>query len=494
MDRGWMSEERLVRESYVIGLVERELAAAVGAEFVSTDPKILEGQASDWSWMSQYMRYRDLRHPTADLCVQPGSAQEVAACLRIASDFGMPVVPRGGGSGTQGGTFAPYGGIAMDLTRMNSIIEIDETSLVVTAEAGIDGPALEKALEERGLTMPHYPGSFYFGATLGGYLAARGSGVISTKYGKAEDLVVQLEVALPPGRLVETLPTPNHAAGPGLLQVFVGSEGTLGVITQATMQVEPLPEKRTFLSFGFPTIADGIEAGRRIMVNRLRPAVIRLYDEKDTQKLATWIEADVSGVVMVVMCDGPAPLVDYEVAEIERLCRDAKGQSHGPELGQRWWDNKYEPFAHGKAPAPPMVFGTTDTCARFDKINAIYDAKKRTIEEGFAEYGATYTAHFSHWFPWGSMIYDRFYIDQAPDDPNEAMALHDRLWDAAIKASLDNGGTLNEHHGVGVKLGRFMRQAHGEAFDLLKSLKEAWDPDGIMNPGKLGFGPPRRNC
>jgi alkyldihydroxyacetonephosphate synthase len=90
------------------------------------------------------------------------------------------------------------------------------------------------------------------------------------------------------------------------------------------------------------------------------------------------------------------------------------------------------------------------------------------------------------------MIYDRFYIDQAPDDPNEAMALHDRLWDAAIKASLDNGGTLNEHHGVGVKLGRFMREAHGEAFDLLRSLKDAWDPDGIMNPGKLGFGPPRR--
>jgi alkyldihydroxyacetonephosphate synthase len=278
-----------------------------------------------------------------------------------------------------------------------------------------------------------------------------------------------------------------------LLQVFVGSEGTLGVITQASMQLEPLPEKRTFLSFGFPTIADGIEAGRRIMISRLRPAVIRLYDEKDTQKLASWIDADVSGVLLVVMCDGPAALVDYESAEIERLCSESNGTSHGPELGKRWWDNKYEPFAHGKAPAPPMVFGTTDTCARFDKIPGIYAAKKRAIEEGFAEYGAIYTAHFSHWFPWGSMIYDRFYIDQAPDDPAEAMALHDRLWDAAIAASLDNGGTLNEHHGVGVKLGRFMRKAHGEAFDLLTSLKDAWDPDGIMNPGKLGFGPPRRN-
>ena len=484
--------ERDIRRRYVIGLVARELADAVGPDHVSVDPKDLEAQADDWSWMSQYMRYKNMPHPTADIAVHPANAEEVAACVRIASDFGMPVVPRGGGSGTQGGTFAPYGGIALDLTRMNRILEIDHTSLVVTAEAGIDGPALEEELNAVGLTMPHYPGSFHFGATLGGFLAARGSGVLSTKYGKAEDLVLQVQAALPPGRLVETLPTPNHASGPDLVQVLVGSEGTLGVITQAAMQLEPLPERREFLSFGFPSISEGIEAGRRIMVGRLRPAVVRLYDEKDTQKLASWIDADVEGVLLVLMCDGPSPLVDYEVQQITQVCGEVGGTSYGPELGQLWWDRKYEPFAHGKAPAPPMVFGTTDTCARFDRLEDIYWAKKKVIEEGFAEYGATYTAHFSHWFPWGSMIYDRFYIDEAPSDPDEAMALHDRLWDAAVRASLENGGTLNEHHGVGVKLGRFMREAHGEAFDLLKSLKAAWDPDGILNPGKLGFGPPRR--
>ena len=231
--------ERDIRRRYVIGLIARELADAVGPDHVSVDPKDLEAQADDWSWMSQYMRYKNLPHPTADIAVHPANAEEVAACVRIASDFGMPVVPRGGGSGTQGGTFAPYGGIALDLTRMNRILEIDHTSLVVTAEAGIDGPALEEELNAVGLTMPHYPGSFHFGATLGGFLAARGSGVLSTKYGKAEDLVLQVQAALPPGRLVETLPTPNHASGPDLVQVLVGSEGTLGVITQAAMQLEP---------------------------------------------------------------------------------------------------------------------------------------------------------------------------------------------------------------------------------------------------------------
>ena len=477
--------------NFLIGQIARELASVVGSEHVTREPGALEAAASDWSWASQYMRYRDLKHPTADLLVSPGSAEEVRRVLQVANDHGVAVVPRGGGTGTQGGVFALYGGIAVDLQRLNRILDIDEESFTVTAQAGINGPALEEVLNARGLTMPHYPGSFHFGATLGGYLAARGSGVVSTKYGKAEDLVIALDAVLPPGRMVSTLPVPNHASGPGLLQMIVGSEGTLGVITQATMRIERLPEAREFLAFNFPTIFDGMEAGRRIMIDRWRPSAIRLYDEGDTKKLAKWIEVDVDGVLLIIMCDGPRSLVDLEVSSIEEICRKSGGVSRGPRLGEIWWEQKYEPFAHGKAPAPPMVFGTTDTCATFDKIPGIYKAKKRLIEEEFAEYGATYTAHLSHWFPWGSMIYDRFYIQEAPESPDDALALHDRIWDAAVACSIANGGTLNEHHGVGVKLGRHMRLAHGAAFDLLTEVKNAWDPKGILNPGKLGFGPPR---
>ena len=122
------------------------------------------------------------------MVVRPTSTDEVEGIVRIASEYRVPVVPRGGGSGTQGGTFALYGGIAVDLTRMDRIIEIDESSLTVTVQAGIDGSVLEKELNSQGLTLPHYPGSHFFGATIGGSLAARGSGVVSTKYGKAEQL------------------------------------------------------------------------------------------------------------------------------------------------------------------------------------------------------------------------------------------------------------------------------------------------------------------
>jgi alkyldihydroxyacetonephosphate synthase len=285
---------------------------------------------------------------------------------------------------------------------------------------------------------------------------------------------------------------PNHAAGPDLLQLLIGSEGTLGVITAATMRLERLPAGRRFLSYQFPTLDAGLEVARQIMVGRIVPSAMRLYDAADSEKLTRFLDLDTAGVLLIIMLDGDEEQMALEQRGIEAIGARSEGRSLGPGPAETWWEGKYEPFAKGKAPEPPTIFGTTDTCARFADLPRLYHAKKRAIEEGFAHLGARYTAHFSHWFPWGGMIYDRFYVDGVDtSDPAEALAVHDRLWDAAVATSLANGGTINEHHGVGVKLGRFMRRQHGEAFALLQAIKDAWDPDGIMNPGKLGFGAPR---
>jgi alkyldihydroxyacetonephosphate synthase len=476
---------------FVLGQLTRDLGAVVGWENVSTDEAALSEQSADWSWMSQFLRHRDMALPVADVVVRPDTTEQVEGIVRIASEYRMPVVPRGGGSGTQGGTFALYGGIAVDLTRMNRILEVDQSSLTVTVQAGIDGSVLEKELNDLGLTMPHYPGSHHFGATIGGSLAARGSGVVSTKYGKAEQLALQVEAVVPPGRRISTLPVPNHAAGPDLMQTLIGSEGTLGIITAATMRLDPLPEGRRFLSFQFATVAAGLETARLIMTRRILPAAMRLYDEADSAKLTSMLNLDTTGVLLIIVLDGDESSMALEEERIRAVCDVNDGVDLGAGPAQTWWDGKYEPFAKHNAPAPPMVFGTTDTCARFAALPTLYEAKKRTIEEGFADYGARYTAHFSHWYPWGGMIYDRFYVDEAPEDPDEALALHDRLWNAAVETSLQHGGVINEHHGVGLKLGRFMRPQYGAAFDVMLAVKNAWDPDGIMNPGKLGFGAPR---
>jgi alkyldihydroxyacetonephosphate synthase len=476
---------------FLFGQLARDLAAVVGVDYVSRDAGALAEQSADWSWMSQFLRYSDLPLPVADVVVRPETTEQVEGIVRVASEYKMPVVPRGGGSGTQGGTLALYGGIAVDLTRMDRIVEVDESSLTVTVQAGIDGSVLEKELNGRGLTMPHYPGSHFFGATIGGCLAARGSGVVSTKYGRAEQLALQVEAVVPPGRRISTLPVPNHAAGPDLMQTLIGSEGTLGIITEATMRLEPLPEGRRFLSFQFATVSAGLETARLIMTRRIVPAAMRLYDEADSAKLTSMLSLESAGVLLIVVLDGYESSMDLEEERIRAVAHLGDGVDLGAGPAQTWWDGKYEPFSKHNAPAPPTIFGTTDTCARFAALPGLYEAKKKTIEEGFAEYGARYTAHFSHWYPWGGMIYDRFYVDDGPTDPDEALALHDRLWNAAVETSLANGGVINEHHGIGLKLGRFMRPQYGSAFDVMLAVKNAWDPDGIMNPGKLGFGAPR---
>lgn len=485
------TEGAAAKRPFVLGQLARDLSAVVGADNVSTEFPALAEQAADWSWISQFLRYRDLPLPMADVVVRPETTEQVEGIVRIASEYQAPVVPRGGGSGTQGGTFALYGGIAVDLTRMNRIIEVDESSLTVTVQAGIDGSVLEKELSTLDLTLPHYPGSHHFGATIGGSLAARGSGVVSTKYGKAEQLALQVEAVVPPGRRISTLPVPQHAAGPDLMQTLIGSEGTLGIITEATMRLEPVPEGRRFLSFKFATVPAGLETARQIMTSRIVPAAMRLYDEADSAKLTSMLSLDTAGVLLILVLDGHEASMTIEEGRIRALCAGNDGVDLGEDPARTWWDGKYEPFAKHNAPAPPTIFGTTDTCARFAALPGLYAAKKRSIEAGFAEYGARYTAHFSHWYPWGGMIYDRFYVDYAPDDPDEALALHDRLWNAAVETSLEHGGVVNEHHGVGLKLGRFMRPQYGPAFDVMLAVKNAWDPDGIMNPGKLGFGAPR---
>ena len=237
---------------YVLGQLVRDLAGVVGDEHVSTPratsprrPRTGRGCRSSCACATCRCRW-----PTWSS--GPSSTEQVQGIVRIASEYRVPVVPRGGGSGTQGGTFALYGGIAVDLTRMDRIIEVDESSLTVTVQAGIDGSVLEKELNGLGLTLPHYPGSHFFGATIGGSLAARGSGVVSTKYGKAEQLALQVEAVVPPGRRIATLPVPNHADRPGPDADLHRLRGDAGHHHRGHDAAGAAPRGPTFLSYSFP--------------------------------------------------------------------------------------------------------------------------------------------------------------------------------------------------------------------------------------------------
>jgi alkyldihydroxyacetonephosphate synthase len=472
-------------------MLRSELEEVVGVEHISTRESDRLAYATDWFWLPQMWldRGEQLRRP--DIIVHPGSTEEVAAVLRIANGYRVPVVPWGGGSGTQGGALPLYGGIMLDTKRLDQILEIDERSLTVTAQAGINGAQLEWALNERGLTLPHYPASANC-ATLGGYLAPRGSGTVSTKYGKAEDLVLSMEVVLPTGDIVRSPRVPQHAAGPDFYRLFLGSEGTLGVITEATMQVDYLPETRLFRALLFDDLSSAIEAGRRIMTRRLDPTVIRLYDPKSTAlRVKSILGQAYEGAYMVLGFDGDPDIAALQEEKALAICDELGARDLGREPGEAWWEHRYDFYYPPKNLKLPWMYGTIETVATYERIEAIYHAEKRAVEETYAEWDVDFIGHLSHWFHWGTMVYSRFIIKSPPEDAQEATRLHNRIWNTAMTAVIENGGMVNEHHGVGLKLSRFMRRQYGSAWPMLEAIKGALDPNGIMNPGKVGFGGPR---
>lgn len=473
-------------------MIANELKDIVGKDYVLTDEADRTIYGIDYFWLPRMLIDRGQVPPLPDYVVAPNTVNELSRVVKLANLHKIPLVPWGGGSGTQGGTMPVYGGISVDMKRLNRLVEINETSYTVTAQAGINGYDLECALNEKGFTMPHYPASVH-SATLGGYLACRGSGTVSTKYGKAEDMVLAMEVVLPNGDVIRTLPVPNHAAGPGLLQLFVGAEGSFGIITEATMRLERLPEERRFRSFLFPDMKSGMEAGRRIMLDRLQPLVIRLYDEPSTIKTVRRVlGTDVDhGSYMVIGFDGWRDVVDAQERLAFNICEELGGEDLGEEHGRHWWEHRYDFYFSPKALDLPWMFGTLDTVCTYEKLLPLYYAKKKALEETYKQWDLFYYAHFSHWYPWGVMSYDRFIIENPPQDADEALALHNEIWDLAVRVNLEYGAVLNEHHGVGLKLARHVRGQYGSAFQVFEGLKNSLDPHNILNPGKMGFGPTR---
>lgn len=473
---------------FLIEMICSELGEIVGPNFVSIAESDKLVYSTDWSWMPQMWLDRGKPLTTPDYIVHPGSAEEIAEIMDVANKYRIPVVPWGGGSGTQGGALPIFGGILLDMKRMNKIIEIDVKSLTATAQAGIIIAQLEWAVNEKGLMLPHYAASSNC-ATLGGALAPRGTGTISTKYGKAEDMVLSMQVVLPTGEIVRTPPVPQHAAGPDWFRLFLGAEGTFGVITEATMQLDYLPEARLLRALLFDDLSNALEAGRLMMTRRLDPFVIRLYDPESTKsRVKKILGYEFDGAYMVLGFDGDPDIAALQEQKALEMCTELGARDLGREPGEAWWNHRYDFYYPPQNLKLPWMYGTTETITTYDKIENLYWAVKNAVEEGFADWDVRFIGHFSHWFHWGVMLYSRFIIEKPPQDAQEALRLHNRVWNAAMQAVIANHGMINEHHGVGLKLSRYMRNQYGETWPLLLKLKQALDPNGIMNPGKVGFG------
>jgi alkyldihydroxyacetonephosphate synthase len=321
------------------------LRKALGSDRVADDAATRQAHGVDY-WFLAHLRAYQGRGGAGPVCVvSPRSTAEVATAVRTAQQHGTAIVPYGGGSGVLGGAVPPDGAIAIDLRAMNELLALDEIALFARVQAGMMGDVHEATIRDRGYTTGHYPQSIAR-ATMGGLVATRSAGQFSTKYGNIEDLLLGLEAVLPSGNVIRLDPFPRSATGPALQEIFLGSEGALGIITEVTVKVFPLPERREVASLAFTSIADGVEAIRRIVRPGWRPAVVRLYDQLETARHFSAHNAPADSCMLLVVCEGPAALATAEM----QACRDVANAMGAIDAGtapvEHWLGHRNE-VPHG---------------------------------------------------------------------------------------------------------------------------------------------------
>ena len=464
--------------------IRSELEDIVGTENVSLTEGDRLPYSTDYFWLTRMWIDKGQKPALPDFVVRPDSAEQISKILKLANYYKIPVHTWGGGSGSQGGALAIGEGIMLDIKRMNRLLDFDPVSQTIRCETGMIFQTLEWYANEKGYSVMHMP-SCLTCCTVGGALAHNGIGILSTKYGKIDDMCLSVEVVLPNGTIINTMPVPKHSSGPNLLNLFLGSEGTLGIITKATFKVTKLPETRRHHAFLFSDISVGYRACAEI-VQTIKPSVMRLFDESETVSIIkNVIGFETKGAFMNLTLEGRNDIVDVEERIALEIAQKHGAQYLGSEYGEKWWDNRITFFYPGYMMDNPQMFGTMDTTSTFDKIEEIYHAMKETIEGNYP--GVRFISHSSHWYEWGCMNYSRFIIDTPPEDPEEALRLHNRIWNDGIRAAIAHGGVINDHHGVGLKLSRLMKESYGPAMQVLEGIKRSLDPNGIMNPYKLGI-------
>jgi alkyldihydroxyacetonephosphate synthase len=464
------------RQVAVPDAVEQRLRAA--CTDVITNAAALAEASRDWWPLAMTWALAGEVGGLASVVARPASVDEVAAVLRIASDAQVPVTAAAGRSGVSGGSVPLHGGIVLDLSALDGIVDVDVTSMVIDVGAGTFGDALEAELRTtHGVTLGHWPQSMAL-STVGGWLACRSAGQLSNRYGKIEDMVLGLDVVLADGTVVHTGGAPRAATGPDLNQVFVGSEGTLGVITGARLRVHPAPRVTRTAAFGVATFAEGLDACRRVVQRGATPAVLRLYDEIEAHR-----NFELDTCVLLVLDEGDDVIADATMNVVVEECGDFTVLDAA--LVERWLAHRNDVSALAPLIRSGLVVDTFEIAARWRDLEAVTDAVLKAVRA--VDGTLACSVHQSHAYTTGACCYFTF-GGQPP--PNERERYYHAVYDVGMGAALAHGAALSHHHGVGLNRARFLPDALGAGFDVLVALKAALDPHGILNPGKLGFADP----
>jgi alkyldihydroxyacetonephosphate synthase len=458
-----------------------ELRAELGEDRVLIELEVLEQLGRD-TWPLRLAQAVLGRPPTRPLAaVRPRSASEVASALRVLARERVAVVPRGGGSGVLGAAEAPTNAVVLDLSALDDIVALDEENLYVRVGAGVLLGRLETWLHERGYTTGHYPQSIDL-AQVGGLVATRSSGQFSTKYGSIEDRVAGLEVVLPDGEIVRMSTMPRRSVGPDLRALWVGSEGTLGVITEVTLRVVPIPEERRMQAFALPSFAHGLAAIRKFMRVGWRPAVVRLHDELEAHRgYGEWIDPD--EVILLLLSEGPRTYASTEMAALAEIVVAESGRSLGAEPVERWLEHRNDVGHLEKWLRAGSVVDTIEVAATWAEIGRIHALVCDRLPVQIAQLRHI-SGHSSHSYPDGTNVYFSF-VTEPVSDASEAEVVYREIWTAVMDITLSQGGTIAHHHGIGRMRTPWVAADLGSAYRVLEAIEQAIDPNGIMNPGVL---------
>jgi alkyldihydroxyacetonephosphate synthase len=424
-----------------------------------------------------------------DAVVVPADGAAVGEVLGICAGAGVAVVPFGGGTSVVGGVEPLRGDlgavIALDLGGIAALNDVDERALVAVLGAGMRGPAVERALGERGFTLGHFPQSWEY-ATVGGMVATRSAGQSSTGYGRIDELVRGVTLVAPGAALELPVRTPN-AAGPDLREVVAGSEGTLGVITEAALSVRPRPAVRRYEGWSFPSFGEGAEAFRALEQEHAAPDIARLSDEVETAVNVAMAGGDgPDGCLAIAGWEGAEHDVERRRADTEAVLQRGGGVPLGPGPGVAWDRGRYEaPYLRDALLDHGVLAETLETATTWTRLHALHDAVVAALRGALEPRGTppVVLCHVSHLYPVGASLYFTVIARQQEGDE---VAQWQAAKAAACEAIVAQGATITHHHAIGRDHAAYLEAEIGATgIALLRAMKDELDPAGVLNPGKL---------
>jgi alkyldihydroxyacetonephosphate synthase len=475
----------LTREAIV-----EHLQTILGTEQVLTDPTLLQQRSIDnWRKLENIFGVYTLPAPAAIAVVR--STDEAAAVLKFANDHGVNVVPRTGGTATEGGLETVVeNSIVLDGSGMNAILSIDAYNMQATVQCGVPLQVLEDKARELGLTTGHSPQSKPV-AHLGGLVATRSIGQFSTLYGGIEEMLVGCEVVFPGGHVSRIKNVPRRAAGPDIRHIVIGNEGALCFITEVTVKLFPyMPENNVFLGWTLNSMKTGFETLREVMVAGFKPSVARLYDPEDGQlHFSNFAAAD--DCVLLFMAEGNAGITKATAEGIAAIvalhpeCTPVDSHHIAEWFADLVWGPEKITAEDERIRTTRNVNRTTEISADWSTVNDIYEAvlpRIRSEIKGITLLGG----HSSHSYINGTNMYFNYFFDLIDCEPQDEGAKYYHPIIAIIcEETLKRGGSIVHHHGIGKARTPWVKDEYGTSYPMLETLKHAFDPNGIMNAGTI---------